>query len=118
MYKIFCSVLFVFALGVVAQAQVKTKLVNKKAIVKSQPSMDADEMKGVKLKKGDEVLVYEYYEDDFPFWSAKVGMVEFYIEDAALEQTRSLLARKESSVEDRRARKEFHARMKSSSPGR
>lgn len=118
MYKVFCSVLFVFALGAVAQAQVKTTLVNKKAIVKTQPSIHAAEMKGVKLRKGDEVLVYEYFEADFPFWSAKIGMNEFYIEDAALKQTASLLARKETSAADRRARKKFHAKMKNATAGR
>jgi len=118
MNRILILLVFVFALGASTQAQVKTIMVSDETVLKAKPSIYASDLKGLQLKPGDVLLVYEYFEEDFPFWSAKVGMNEFYIEDADIKQTSGVIAQKKLSVNNRKERQKFLAKIKTESPGR
>ena len=118
MYRILFLFVFVFALGVNVQAQVKTIMVSDQTVLKAKPSIYASDLKEIQLNQGDILLVYEYFDEELPFWSAKVGMNEFYIEDADIEQNSSVIAQKKLSISSRRERQKFLAKIKSESSGR
>ena len=103
MKKAIWIVALMMAICMASMAQVKTTVVADQIVPKAKPSEDAPALSHVTLKRGETVLIYEYFDQDSPFWSAKVGMQEFYIQDADIEQTIHVIARKSTSVASRKA---------------